>query len=173
MTVRSAKSKLIFLLIYLIWLRKAIQQSYLCCYRTVTCQKSINQSETGTNSIFKCCCMKRWRKSTKTVVSFSQDKCKRQPRLFVRADILSNTTTGTRPHQLMCLQSVSRAVSHQGHLIIQKKTACTETTSGWQGQKKGQKHCKEGSRKGRRQPETVCTLRNSIERKIAEVGLEP
>lgn len=59
----------------------------------VTCEKSVNQSEKGTNSIFKCCGARCWTKSTRAAVSFSQDKCKWWLSSFVRADTLYNMTT--------------------------------------------------------------------------------
>lgn len=68
-------------------------------------------------------------------------------------------------------QSSNRAGSHQGHIIIQKKTDCSGAVSGRQGEEKD-KHCKARSIKGRR-PETVSALRKSEERETAEASLKP
>lgn len=93
------------------------------------------------------------------------------PPVQVNAGLGRQTPSVAQPARSSMSQSSSRAGSHQGHIIIQKKTDCSEAVPGWQGEEKD-KHCKERSIKGRR-PETASALRKSIERGTVEASLKP
>lgn len=93
------------------------------------------------------------------------------PPVQVNAGLGRQTPSVAQPARSSMSQSSSRAGSHQGHIIIQKKTDCSEAVPGRQGEEKD-KHCKERSIKGRR-PETASALRKSIERGTVEASLKP
>lgn len=151
---------------YLNRLIKAKQQSHLSWQNGDLLKKNIKQSANPSE-------VSRFHvKILTAVVDIRRNPLKLLcPPVQVNAGLGRRTPSEAWPARSSTSQSSNRAGSHQGHIIIQKKTDCSGAVSGRQGEEKD-KHCKERSIKGRR-PETVSALRKSIERETAEASLKP